>query len=149
MRYSQAEALVWSLKKDRLFEGLPEKEKNYVTDKILDEVKGRMLEEIVLSETKKALSPKEYDVFKYQFVGGEIDMVVYDKEADSCRLFEIKHSKKAIKDQCRHLLNEEECKNIERFYGKISERNVIYNGKELEAEWGVKYLNASDYLISL
>ncbi len=149
MRYSQAEALVWSLKKDRLFEGLPEKEKNYVTDKILDEVKGRMLEEIVLSETKKALSPKEYDVFKYQFVGGEIDMVVYDKEADSCRLFEIKHSKKAIKDQCRHLLNEEECKNIERLYGKISERNVIYNGKELEAEWGVKYLNASDYLISL
>lgn len=48
MRYCQAQALVYSLKKDELFSGLKEEEKDYVCGKILNEVKGRMLEEIVL-----------------------------------------------------------------------------------------------------
>jgi len=148
MRYCQAEALVWSLKKDDLFAELAEAEKEYVIRKILDDVKGRMLEEIILTETKRALSGR-YDSFKYQFPGGEIDMIVYDRENDNCRLYEIKHGSVPVKDQCRHLLNEPECEKIRTIFGEITGKFVIYRGSAQRSEWDVDYLNASDYLKGL
>ena len=146
MRYCQAEALVWSLRKDDLFAELSEAEKDYVIEKILEEVKGRMLEEIVLTETKRDLNSRRYDVFKYQFIGGEIDMIIYDKKNNNCRLYEIKHSALPIKEQCRHLLNDRECEKIRRIYGEIIGRYVIYRGDTQQTEWNVDYLNATEYL---
>ena len=55
MRYCQAQALVHSLKKDPVFSELSELEKNMVCERILEEVRGRMMEEIVLLETTKAI----------------------------------------------------------------------------------------------
>ena len=146
MRYCQAEALVWSLRKDELFAELSEAEKDYVIGKILDEVKGRMLEEIVLTETKHALNSRRYDVFKYQFIGGEIDMIVYDKKNNACRLYEIKHGTVPVKEQCRHLLNDRECDKIRQIYGEIAEKSVIYRGEAQLTEWGIHYLNAAEFL---
>ena len=146
MRYCQAQALVWSLRKDDLFAELSEAEKDYVIEKILDEVKGRMLEEIVLTETKRALNSRRYDVFKYQFIGGEIDMIIYDNKNNNCRLYEIKHGAVPVKEQCRHLLNELECEKIRQIYGEIIDKVVIYRGETQETEWNVEYLNAIGFL---
>lgn len=79
MRYCQAQALVHSLAKDSLFVSLNEQEKTLVSECILEEVCGRMMEEIVLLETFKSV--KKYKrVFKLTFAGGEFDMVVYDSK---------------------------------------------------------------------
>ena len=64
-----------------------------------------MLEDIVLLETKLA-NPKN-QVFVLQFPVGEFDMVVFDPEVGSCRIFEIKHSEEAVPQQYRHLINAE------------------------------------------
>ena len=53
------------------------------------EIKGRMLEDIVLLETKLA-NPKK-QVFVLQFPVGEFDMVVFDPEAGSLSLIHIWH----------------------------------------------------------
>ena len=148
MRYCQAEALVWSLKKDDLFAELSEAEKDYVIGKILDDVKGRMLEEIILTETKRTLSSNRYEVFKYQFPGGEIDMIVYDRKNNNCSLYEIKHGTAPVKEQCRHLLNEPECEKIRQLFGEITGKFVLYRGETKRAEWKVDYINACDFLIS-
>ena len=71
--------------------------------RILTEIKGRMLEDIVLLETELA-NPKK-QVFVLQFPVGEFDMVVFDPEAGSCRIFEIKHSEEAAPQQYRHLID--------------------------------------------
>ena len=47
-----------------------------VQERILNEIKGRMLEDIVLQETQMANPKKE--VFVLQFAIGEFDMVVFD-----------------------------------------------------------------------
>ncbi|MBP5766709.1 MAG: AAA family ATPase [Clostridia bacterium] len=146
MRYCQAEALVRSLKKDAIFAELSEAEKDYVIEKILDDVKGRMLEEIVLTEAIHVLSGRGFDVFKYQFIGGEIDMIVYDKKNGSCRLYEIKHGTVPVREQCRHLLDERNSGNIRRIFGEIAGKAVIYRGEPMCAEWGVDYLNANEFL---
>ena len=146
IRYCQAEALVWSLGKDTLFAALSETEKDYVIGRILEEVKGRMLEEIVLADVRRALTGRRYDVFRYRFHGGEIDMVIYDSLANTCRLYEIKHAVKPVIEQCRHLLNEQECARIELLFGKITDKAIIYRGEKCRNDQGIEYLNASNFL---
>ena len=146
MRYCQAQALVHSLMKDSLFNEQSDSVKSYVSDRILSEVKGRMLEDIVLMETTKKLNPKHYKVFKLISAGGEFDMVIYDREKNVCGIYEIKHSRKNDNNQYKHLVDKEECAATERIFGEIVSKTVLYRGKNLDAENGVKYRNVEEYL---
>ncbi len=58
---------------------LSEYEKKMVTERILEEVGGRMMGDIVLLETMKA-DGRSCRVFKLKFAVGEFDMVEYDTE---------------------------------------------------------------------
>lgn len=53
MRYSITKGLVFSLLKDKYFSNVSSEDKNYIINKILSDVKGRMLEDIVLLEVNK------------------------------------------------------------------------------------------------
>ena len=86
-------------------------ERTRVTARIIDEIKGRMMEDIVLLETK--LSKKNCEVFRLQFAIGEFDMVVFNPDERTCEIYEIKHSKEVVSKQCRHLLDEQKCKDTE------------------------------------
>lgn len=148
MRYCQAQALVYSLMRDREFSALSEFEKKTVSDRILEEVRGRMLEEIVLLETAKAVG-EGYRVFKLQFDAGEFDMVVYDENAGTCRAYEIKHSREAVPEQRRHLLDDEKCAAAEKRFGVITGRYVLYRGEDTDSGDGILYRNAEDFLRGL
>ena len=147
LRYSQAESLVKTLLMDETFKEVSASERKRITERILDEVKGRMLEEIVQLETKKA-NP-DLEVFKLQFAVGEFDMVVYDPVNVCCKIYEVKHSKEKDPLQYRHLINEENCKQTEFRYGTILEKVVLYRGESTEAEQGIIYRNVEDYLCEL
>jgi len=71
---------------------IPAGERKIVRDAILDEVRGRMLEDIVLLETIKTKADGPVSVFKLQFAAGEYDMVVADSDALTCALYEVKHT---------------------------------------------------------
>lgn len=147
LRYSQAESLIKTLLMDETFKDVSAPERKRITERILDEVKGRMLEEIVQLETKKA-NP-DLEVFKLQFAVGEFDMVVYDPVNVCCKIYEVKHSKEKDPLQYRHLINEENCKQTEFRYGTILEKVVLYRGEDSEAEQGIIYRNVEDYLCEL
>ena len=147
LRYSQAESLVKTLLMDETFKEVSATERKRITERILDEVKGRMLEEIVQLETKKA-NP-DLEVFKLQFAVGEFDMVVYDPVNVCCKIYEVKHSKEKDPLQYRHLINEENCKQTEFRYGTILEKAILYRGESTEAEQGIIYRNVEDYLCEL
>lgn len=149
MRYCQAQALVHVLFKDEYFMQLDEREKSYIQDRILEEVRGRMLEDIILIETAKALNPSRYKVFKLQFGRGEYDMVVYDKQEHCCDIYEVKHSDKMVYDQAKHLMDEEKIALTERRFGEVRGRYVLYRGETKENEMGILYRNASEYLKGL
>ena len=147
MRYSQAKELVQSLLEDGEFQELSIDERNAVIERILSDIKGRMMEDIVLLETKIA-NPKK-QVFQLQFAVGEFDMVVADNANATCKIYEVKHSKEQAKEQYRHLIDEEKLKNTEFRYGKITKRTVIYRGENETLENGIEYRNVEDYLKSL
>ena len=146
LRYAQADALVKSLLLDEKFSDLSLKERNFVTDRILNEIKGRMMEDIILLETKLANPQKE--VFVLQFPIGEFDMVVFDPNAATCQIFEIKHSDKSAPQQYRHLIDEKKCADTEHRYGMITGKYVLYRG-ESQQVGEVQYRNVEEYLKSL
>ena len=148
MRYAIAKALVYSLMQDAYFAARPESDKQYIVAKILEDVKGRMLEDIVLLETSKS-ARRNKDVFKFKFDdGGEYDMVIYDKNTDSCRIYEINHSKKIVDRQTRYLRDEEKTARIEKRFGKIAGKYVLYRGENAETN-GIQYVNVEEYLRNL
>ena len=146
MRYALAEALVQALLLDEKFGGMDISDRSRVLERILDTVKGFIMEEIVLLETKTALPDRK--VYKVEFAVGELDMVVHDPRTLSCRIYEIKHSLKAASDQYRHLVDERNCALVEHAFGRIEGKSVIYRG-ETNVYEGIQYLNVEAYLKQL
>ncbi len=143
MRYALAESLLSSLLLDKKFGDLDAADRRRVLDRLLDTVKGFIMEEIVLQETKIAL--RNMKVYKVQFAVGEFDMVVHDEENLTCKIYEIKHSKEIVPEQYRHLIDEEYCSLTEHYFGRITGKYVLYRGVSSESE-NIHYLNVEEYL---
>lgn len=147
MRYAQAKQLIESLLDDKEFQTLSGEDRKNVTERILSEIKGRMMEDIVLLETK--LSNPKKSVFQLQFAAGEFDMVVADSENLTCEIYEIKHSKEKSEEQYKNLIDDKKIKNTEFRYGKIVKKTVIYRGEDASLDNGIEYVNVEKYLKSL
>lgn len=148
MRYCQAQALAYAVMKDDKFSLLPDERKNDIVERILEEVRGRMLEDIILLETSKALE-KNYRVFKLQFESGEFDMVIRDTQHNTCAVYEIKHSSECVREQGRHLMNKEMLALTTPRFGTLEGRYVLYLGEDIDTEDGIAYRNAENFLKSL
>lgn len=146
LRYAQAEAIVENLLLDEKFQELDIQKRTRILERLLSGIRGRMMEDIVLLETK--LAKKDKHVFKLQFSIGEFDMVVQDPKTLSCEIYEIKYSKERACEQYRHINNEEKCAMTTHRYGNITGRYVIYRGENTEMDT-IQYLNVEDYLKSL
>ncbi len=146
LRYAQAEALVKTLMLDEIFRTFSLGERNNVTLRILSEIKGRMMEDIVLLETKMAFP--QCEVFKLVFARGEFDMVVFDPQAASCSIYEVKHSAEIVDVQYQHLIDNEKCDATEFRFGPITGKYVIYSGDTQDIN-DIHYLNVEEYLNEL
>ena len=146
LRYAQAEAIVENLLLDEKFQELDIQKRTRILERLLSEIRGRMMEDIVLLETK--LAKKDKHVFKLQFPIGEFDMVVQDPKTLSCEIYEIKYSKERACEQYRHINDEEKCAMTTHRYGNITGRYVIYRGENTEMDT-IQYLNVETYLKSL
>lgn len=155
MRFCQAQALVSAMMQDAKFAALGETPRTRIAERILSEVSGRLLEEIVLLETRMAKPrPKDIfsgvDVFKLRFAAGEFDMVLRDNAKGTVEVFEIKHSSEVNPSQTRHLDDRALLALTEHQFGKVVSRTVLYRGDDtVIPETGVRYRNVNDYLKSL
>lgn len=145
MRYCQAQALVHVLMKDPLFQSFSEREKQLAADKILEEVRGRMLEDIVLLETSRVLL-KGDRAFKLVLSRSEFDMFIYHGGNNTSEAYEIKHSREIV-DRQHHVLNDDElCADAERKYGAITTKCILYRGMDQDLPNGIVYRNVEKWL---
>jgi len=143
LRYSQAEALVQQLLLDKEFQTISAVERAAIQERILNEIRGRMMEEIILLETKMAYPDKE--VFRLQFAIGEFDMTVVDPVSITTEIYEIKHSAEMVPEQYKNLTDEEKCRATEFRFGTITKKAVIYRGEDA-IDGDIQYLNVENYL---
>lgn len=143
LRYAQAKTFVDILFKQPSIYKHPKYIKDALKEKILSDVKGRMLEEIALYQTSL-----KKESFKFLFAVGEYDMVTIDEEDKTTNIYEIKYSKDIDYHQRKTLLNNDYQTIIENAYYPIKDKVVLYRGENVEID-GVKYINVNDYLKSL
>ena len=143
LRSSQAEALVQQLLLDKEFQTISAVERAAIQERILNEIRGRMMEEIILLETKMAYPDKE--VFRLQFAIGEFDMTVVDPVSITTEIYEIKHSAEMVPEQYKNLTDEEKCRATEFRFGTITKKAVIYRGEDA-IDGDIQYLNVENYL---
>ena len=148
MRYCQAQALVHVLMKDEAFNSFSQDERDLATEKILEDVRGKMMEDIVLLETVRAL-PKNRSAFKLILSRSEFDMVIYTSGENTCEAYEVKHSSEIVQHQYHVLKDEEQCALVEHQYGRITKKCVIYRGKSQKLDNGIVYLNVEEFLNAL
>ena len=148
MRFCQAGALVSALSDDGEFMKLGKRLQDIIKDKILEDIMGRMLEDIVFYETMKA-EGKAKDIFKLRFASGEYDMVIYDRASDTSELYEVKHSTERSPFQKRHLMDDEKIRLTEEKFGRVTKKCVLYRGEDFTGEDGIEYRNVEEYLSSL
>lgn len=146
MRYAQAESLVRQLLLDKEFQSISAKDRAFVLERIMNEIKGRMMEDIVILETMMANPDKE--VFKLQFAVGEFDMVIVDPVAITCEIYEIKHSEETVPEQYKNLIDTEKCGATEFRFGEIKRKAVVYRGED-KLDGSIEYLNVEEYLRGL
>ena len=146
LRYAQAEALIRQLMQDEVFQNISASDRAWIISRILDEIKGRMMEDIVLLETTMAYPRMQ--VFRLQFAVGEFDMVIADPEKVTCEIYEIKHSDQAVPKQYKHLIDKTKCNAVAFRYGTITRKAVIYRGASHQDN-EIEYLNVEEYLIGL
>lgn len=146
LRYSQAKALLETIMSQPSILALPVKVQQAVKDKLLSDVKGRMMEEIVLCQT--SLAKKEGDCFQLLFTKGEYDMVTLDRDDWTAEIYEIKYNEHPYPGQARFLIDPELASIFEGHYAKIDKRVVIYRGPN-QNENGIEYINVHDYLAGL
>lgn len=149
MRYAITKALVYSLMDDKHFNSLSMKNKRIIIDKILSDIKGRMLEDIVLLE-RTNIKTKDEMVFKYKSIkGGEIDLVTYNLKDNNCNLYEIKHSSEiSFDNQTKNFKKEDITTSISNTYGTISNMIILYKGNNTLIN-NIQYINVEDYLINI
>ncbi len=148
MRYCQAQALVHVLMNDDLFNSFRQEERDLACEKILEDVQGRMMEDIVLLETVRAL-PKNRNAFKLTLERSEFDMVIYTSGENTCEAYEVKHSAEIVPRQYHALEDEEQCRFVERQYGRMTKKCVLYRGENCVLENGIEYRNVEEYLKAL
>ena len=85
-------------------------------------------------------------VFKLAFPRGEFDMVVRRPATNECELFEVKHAMVSDDRQARHLRDVKMLAEVERRFGRVSSRSVLYRGKSFCAEDGVRWRNVEEFL---
>jgi len=137
-----------------------------LTQTILRDMEGNLIEAVILGETVRVFlgecvneAGKAYDVFKFKYVGREIDMVQFNYKTGILNLYEIKRSSGIIANQYKNL---NDIKVLTAVQDAVRNRNplsqgvsgvnkyVLYSGiTQAEDIDGVKYVNIADYLLSL
>ena len=85
--------------------------------------------------------------FAYKGLFCRVD-ILRNLGGNKCELYEVKHSAMRHVSQYRHLADSEKGRGIERRYGSITGRYVIYRGEHFE-DGMVRYLNVEEYLKGL
>ena len=147
LRYAQVSALVDSILVDGTVRDVPPVRRDRVIGTVMGTVMGRMLEEIAILDTQRAVG-RDYEVFKLRCGVREADMVIRHIPSDRCVLFEVKHGSSRNPRQYRHLVSEEVSGYAEREIGRVVGRYVLYRGDDAGQD-GVGYRNVERYLEGL
>lgn len=145
LRFAQAKCLVDILFRDESLKKYDQHLLDALKDKLCSDVKGKMMEDIVLLE---ALNANKHAFKFFLLPRGEYDLALLDKEHYVGEVYEVKYSKVRDIRQAHYLLKEEIKEAFEAKYYPIHRMGVIYRG-DAALEGDIQYYNIEEYLMGL
>lgn len=148
MRYSQIQTLMKTLVGGERFMGMSEMDKKNLIERAMQEIRIKMLEEIVLLETEKALEGR-YQVYKLQINAGVFGMIAYNTIDNNCFICELRANEKLVPDQYRRLADADKYTQIEKRFGPITQRFILCDNPQDQPAGDVLFCTVEDYLRNL
>ena len=130
------------------FMGMSELNKRDLTEKVLADVRARMLEDIILLETEKAAEGR-HQVYKLQINAGVFGMVVYDPAENDCFICELRSGGRMAPEQYRRLADADKYNQIEKRFGTIRQRFILCDDPQAQSADGITFCRPEDYLCGL
>ena len=157
IKYSHLQKALNFIESKEYYNSLSVDGKRYFSEKLSEKIHGDMIEQIVLYDTAKMLSAKDYFVLKPTFkinsqpqsIAGEYEMLVSHKADGKYWAFEIKHTTEPYSAQAKHLENPEFRKIIDYCYGDRQIATVLYRGDSFQSSAGIYWLNIADFLLAV
>ncbi len=148
IRYCQIRTLLQELMGTEKFMGMSEIGKLDLVEKVLADVRARMLEDIILLETEKAAGGRR-QVYKLQINAGVFGMVVYDPADNNCFICELRSGARMAPEQYRRLADADKYNQIEKRFGPITRRFILCDDPQSQEGEGITFCRVEDYLCSL
>lgn len=150
IRYNQSLKTLNGLYQYRSSLGLTNAEFSLLNTKLIQDISGRILKEIITIQLIRKYGRNKVYQIKLQ-TGAEIDIAI---ETDNgIKLYEVKLSNKQIDNQARWLVNKDLHKLIENILvTRIISKNVIYTGKTITKQingFSINYINAEEFLLNI
>ncbi len=148
IRYCQIRSLMEDLMGTDKFMGMSELNKRDLVEKVMADVRARMLEDIILLETEKAAGGRR-QVYKLQINAGVFGMVVYDPAKNDCFICELRSGGRMAPEQYRRLADADKYNQIEKRFGTIRQRFILCDDPQAHAAEGITFCRPEDYLCGL
>jgi DNA replication protein DnaC len=147
VNFLQVRQILEMAMQDSYFAGLSEREKKLVYERMLSDAEKDMLVEILVIETQSA-KKNGYKVCRLDR-HQSCDMVVYDTHSDECWIYMLCDGDKTDMECEKQMIRDENRRLIERQFGRIIDRCILYSGEEGWTENGIHYQNTGSYLSGL
>ena len=146
LRRHLSERLVRELLADDVAAHLGAAERKIVEETILNLVADRTLADLVLYKALRTRRNETTDVFRVRFPSGGFDVVIADREELTCELYEVRNAAERNDRQLVNLTDPDMLDTIERRYGTIVSRTLVYNGRNAWHTSGIAYRKAEDFI---
>ena len=158
-RYAQACARLAQLQEDPILDRLGAAERKLIRDILRAELRFRLLEDIVWDELRHAaqvgpgragpIRTGTTKVHRVSFTAGSYGFVIADEEELTCEIVVV--TTDAVRDPAhvRYLDDPARLDVLEHRYGTITNREVLYSGRDARLASGVAYRNLAKYLTRL
>ncbi len=153
-RYRHARDRIAALLEDPILDRLGAAERKIVRDLLMDEMRLRLLEDAVWNELRHAIQARSASrtpvkVHRVPFAPGAYGLVIADADELTCEVVVLTTDEVRSPAHLRYLDDPARLDVLEHRYGTITNRTILYNGRDARLSSGVSYRNLEKYLASL
>ena len=149
LRFTHARARIGELLTDPILNRLGAAERKMVRDLLLAETRFRLLEDIVWNELRHARERASVRVHRVPFAPGAYGFVIADEEELTCEVVVLTTDAERNPLHLRYLDDPTRLDVLEHRFGMITNREILYNGRDARLASGVSYRNLEKYFLRL
>ena len=146
-RFAHSVMRIDELLGDDFLERLGAAERKTLRDTLLRAMDFRLLEDAVWNELRHRRTTASVEVHRLVFAPDACGFVVANREELVCEVFVVTTDAARTPEQLRHLDDPARLDAIEHRYGLVTERTVLYNGRDARLPSGVSYRNLFNFLV--